>query len=203
MAMDGFYLLLDSAERPLAKGMMLSPPGSRQIHMKVLEDKADLVARHEIIQIVSMGKGVASLQTHLLRQRDDNVVLERISTLDPELRRSLRIPVKFDSFIYPLTGAWQGRQRVRSVDLSCGGVAFYGASGLAIGEQMEIVIPITTEPLIMRIQILRETDLQNDRTYYSSKFIDMCQDEEDKICEAVFSIQLENYHHHHGDESED
>jgi len=36
--------------------------------------------------------------------------------------------------------------------------------------------------------------LKHERTYYAAKFVDMCMKEEDMICEAVFSIELE----HHG-----
>lgn len=194
MAMDGFYLLLDSANTPLARGKMMSAPGSKMIQMRVLDDKIDKVLDHEVIQLISMGAGEVPLQTHLVRHRDDMVILERMGTLNPEIRRSLRIPVKFDTYLYPMhfLSRWKGRREARSIDLSCGGVAFYGSRGLEVGEKMEIIIPITSNPIIMRIQILRVQELKGDRTYYASKFIDMCRDEEEMICEAVFSIQLEN-----------
>lgn len=187
------YILLDSTSTPLAKGIMVSPPGAEKIQIRVLEDKVETVVRHEVIQLVGINKGTPSLRCRLIRQRGDQLVLDRMESLDPELRRMLRIPVSFESFLYPLSGTWKGRRPIRSIDLSCGGVAFYGNRGLEKGETAEVVIPITSAPLILRIQILRVQELKNERTYYAAKFIDMCTDEETKVCEAVFSIELENH----------
>ena len=186
------YLILNSESVPLARGQMISPPAAETVQIKVLDDQAEEVARHEIIQLISMVRGEPSLQCHLLRQRDDQIVLERMSVLDSKLRQSLRIPVTFDTFLYPLSGGWKGRRRAHGIDLSIGGVAFFSNHGLEIGERMEIVIPVTTRPLIVQIEILRRKELKNDRAYYAAKFINLCNDEEDMICEAVFSAQLQN-----------
>ena len=118
--------------------------------------------------------------------------LEKIASLDPDLRRNLRVPIKFNTFIYPITGRWQGRREIQSIDLSCGGVAFYGDEGLEIEERLELVIPVTEEPVILRCQILRKQELRNDKLLYATKFVDMCEDEEVTVREAVFSIQLES-----------
>ena len=187
------YILLDSTSTPLAKGIMMSPPGAEKIQIRVLDDMADIVASHEVIQLIGMGVGTTSLRCLLVQRRRDMLVLDRMEILNPELRRNLRIPVVFDSFLYPIKGQWKGRRSIRSIDLSCGGIAFYGDQGLEIGEQAEVVIPITTEPLIVQIQILRIQELKHGRTYYAAKFINMCLDEEHKICEAVFGIELENH----------
>ena len=100
-------------------------------------------------------------------------------------------PVKFKSFIYPLSGIWKGRGEVQSVDISCGGIAFYGQYGLENGETLEIVIPITARPMVLRCQILRQQMLRNNRAFYAAKFVDMCNDEETLLREAVFRVQLE------------
>lgn len=186
------YLILNSESVPLAKGQMVSPPAAETVQIKVLDGQAEEVARHEIIQLINIVRGEPSLQCHLLRQRGDQIVLERMSTLDPKLRQSLRIPVTFDTFLYPLSGGWKGRRRAHGIDLSIGGVAFFSNHGLEIGEQMEIVLPVTTRPLIVQIEILRRKELKKDRAYYAAKFIDLCSDEENMICEAVFSAQLQN-----------
>lgn len=190
MSEEKIYLLLDSGNAPLARGKLECPIDAPSLQIQVLDGKVDDVVRHEIIQLVGMGANELPRQCRLLRRRNDRIVLEVMAVLDQEIRRNLRVPVKFDSFIYPLTGAWKGRQRVRSIDLSCGGIAFYGATGLEDGEEMEVVIPITDQPLILRCQILRQQELKNGRTFYSAKFVDMCDDEEFMVRKAVFSIQL-------------
>ena len=81
---------------------------------------------------------------------------------------------------------------MQSIDLSCGGIAFYADCRLEMHEQMEIVVTPTEEPVILRCEILRKQELQNDRFMYATKFVDMCEDEEVVVREAVFSLQLQS-----------
>ena len=121
------------------------------------------------------------------------MLLEKIATLDPEVRRNLRVPVKFDTFLYALPdSSWTGRRSAQSIDLSCGGIAFYADCQLELHEQAEIVVTPTEEPVILRCEILRKQELQNDRFLYATKFVDMCEDEEVVVREAVFSLQLQS-----------
>lgn len=190
---DGrLYLLLDSVNHPLARGSMEGPADGNILQMLVLDDDVDKVAQHEVIVLMAMGGSEPPLQCRIVRQRGDRVALEKIASLDPDLRRNLRVPIKFDTFIYPVTGRWRGRRAVQSIDLSCGGVAFYGDDGLEVGEKLEMVIPVTVNPVILRCQILRKQELRNGKQLYAIKFVDMCEDEEVTVREAVFSIQLES-----------
>lgn len=189
---EQLYLLLDSVNTPLAKAKMEGPGSGDIIQMLVLGNDVDEVARHEVIVLMSITGSEPPLQCRIVRQRGDRVALEKIANLDPDLRRNLRVPIKFDTFIYPITGRWRGRKAIQSIDLSCGGVAFYGDEGLEVGERMEMVIPVTEEPVILRCQILRKQELRNDKLLYATKFVDMCDDEEVTVREAVFSIQLES-----------
>ena len=194
------YMILDSQNNPIAPGQMVSPPGDEMLQVLVLENKIDDVARHEIIHLIAMGSDDASLQCQVLRERGDKVILKRIAALDPEVRRNLRVPVKFDSFVYPITGSWRGRRSVQSLDLSCGGVAFRGDAGLEEGERVELVVPTVDAPLIMRCQILRVKELQDEKRLYATKFIDMCEDEEVTVRETVFSLHLQSRNQRIGSE---
>ena len=166
---ERLYLLLDSVNHPLARGRLEGPAAGDTLQLMVMDNDMDKVACHEVL-----------------------VLMEKIASLDPDLRRNLRVPIKFNTFIYPITGRWQGRREIQSIDLSCGGVAFYGDEGLEIEERLELVIPVTEEPVILRCQILRKQELRNDKLLYATKFVDMCEDEEVTVREAVFSIQLES-----------
>ena len=198
---ERLYLLLDSVNTPLARGRMEGPANGNILQMLVLDNDVEKVAKHEVIVLMSMSGSEPPLQCRIVRQRGDRVALEKIASLDPDLRRNLRVPSKFDTFIYPITGQWRGRRAVQSIDLSCGGVAFYGDDGLEIGEKLEMVIPVTEEPVLLRCQILRRQELRNDKVLYAIKFVDMCDNEEVTVREAVFSIQLENRPHTAGDDN--
>ena len=198
---ERLYLLLDSVNTPLARGRMEGPANGNILQMLVLDNDVEKVAKHEVIVLMSMSGSEPPLQCRIVRQRGDRVALEKIASLDPDLRRNLRVPIKFDTFIYPITGQWRGRRAVQSIDLSCGGVAFYGDDGLEIGEKLEMVIPVREEPVLLRCQILRRQELRNDKVLYAIKFVDMCDNEEVTVREAVFSIQLENRPHTAGDDN--
>ncbi len=198
---ERLYLLLDSVNNPLARGKLEGPQNGEIFQMLVLDNDVEKVARHEVIVLMSMSGSEPPLQCRIVRQRGDRVALEKIASLDPDLRRNLRVPIKFDTFIYPITGRWRGRRAVQSIDLSCGGVAFYGDGGLETGEKLEMVIPVTEEPVILRCEVLRRKELRNDKLLYAVKFVDMCEDEEVTVREAVFSIQLENRPHAAGDDN--
>lgn len=193
MTANRTYLILDSQNHALANGELASPSGASPIRLNVLNNKVDDVMRHEVIVLFSTSSEELPIQCRILRQRGDTILVEKIANLDPEIRRNLRVPVKFDTFLYPLPGsAWKGRRSAQSIDLSCGGIAFYTDCQLELHEQVELVITPTEEPVILRCEILRKQELQNDRFLYATKFVDMCEDEEVVVREAVFSLQLQS-----------
>lgn len=192
MTANRTYLILDTQNHALANGELVTAAGASPMRLNILNNKVDSVMEHEVVTLFSSSSEELPIQCRILRQRGDAVFLEKIATLDPEVRRNLRVPVKFDTFLYALPGsAWTGRRRAQSIDLSCGGIAFYADCPLELHEQMEIVVTPTEEPVILRCEILRKQELQNDRYLYATKFVDMCEDEEVLVREAVFSLQLQ------------
>ena len=193
MTANRTYLILDTQNHALANGELASPSGASPIRLNVLNNKVDDVMRHEVIVLFSASSEELPVQCRILRQRGDAILVEKIATLDPEVRRNLRVPVKFDTFLYPLPGSsFKGRQSAQSIDLSCGGIAFYASCPLELHEHLEVVVTPTEEPVILRCEILRRQELQNDRFMYATKFVDMCEDEEVVVREAVFSLQLQS-----------
>lgn len=193
MTANRTYLILDTQNHALANGELATPADAVPMRLNVLHNKVDNVMAHEVITLFSSSSEEPPIQCRILRQRGDAVLLEKIATLDPEVRRNLRVPVKFDTFLYPLpSSSWGGRRTAKSIDLSCGGIAFYADCQLELHEQMEIVVTPTEEPVILRCEILRKQELQNDRFMYATKFVDMCEDEEVVVREAVFSLQLQS-----------
>ena len=193
MTANRAYLILDTQNKALANGELASPPGTSPMRLNILGNKVDDVMAHEVITLFSASSEEVPIQCRILRQRGDTILVEKIATLDPEVRRNLRVPVKFDSFLYALpASSWKGRAPIQSVDLSCGGIAFYADCPLELHEQLEIVVTPTEQPVILHCEILRQQELQNGRFMYATKFVDMCEDEEVVVREAVFSLQLQS-----------
>ena len=189
MALDNTYLLLDSRNMLLAKGVLLNAISDPTWQIRVLDDRISAVMKREDVRLFGVGEGTPVLLGRILRNQDDVVILQRLQRLGSEVRANFRTTVDFKSFIYPLTGSWKGRREIEGNDMSCGGIAFYCSEELQDGEELEIVIPLTRQPLVIHCQILRRRPSDRSERLYAAKFVNICYDEEVMLREAVFSVQ--------------
>ena len=184
------YILLDRDSHVLAKGDLQGELTDRNLQMKIVEGTADSVVKAEILQVVSSQSKDPLLMGQVIMRRGNLVVLEPMRALGSQVRRHFRMPVRFSSFLYLEEG---GRYAVTSLDLSCGGMAFLTDGVLEIGSIYEVVIPITAEsPLIVRCELLRTNSHESGLLFYACRFVDIIDDEEALIQEAVFNVQLES-----------
>ncbi len=186
---EEYFLLSDSENVPLAHGRLMGRPENGRINLNLSESGLDL-KEHDVVRLLGQGRGKPVVECRILEQTGSRLRLERLSLLDPELREELRVPMNAESLIYRLSGDWKGRRSIRLVDLSFGGVAFYGAEGLESGEELELVLPVGRAPLLLHCRILRQTTLSRGRKLYAAKFVDLCVDEENLISEALFGIEV-------------
>ena len=119
--------------------------------------------------------------------------MTEFSAMSDNQRRNFRVPVQMDSFVYPADGSWQGRRRIQTVDLSCSGISFCAGQGLEIGDIVEVVLPMTADPLIVPAELLRKETLTENRICYAAKFIELQPEAEQMICQAVFGIQRQEW----------
>ena len=185
------YLILDAEKRPLTYGELLDPPEAERFQIRVPADRLETVMEHPTVQLIGISEGAGVLVGRVEDSRgDDIVVITKLEALDENLRQNLRMPVRFSTFLYPVTGAWKGRRQAESVDLSCGGIGFTCRERLEEDELLEIVIPITTQPLVVTCRILRIRQEEDGGFFYAAEFIELCNGEESMLREAVFSVQL-------------
>ena len=189
-AEEELFLILDSENQPLAHGKLLGRPAGGALKLTLIDSRCPELSGHEILRLVGMGRGRPVVLCRFVRQLQRQLTLERLVLLAPELREELRVPVHFESFLYPLNKEWRGRRPISGVDLSFRGVAFYGEDGLGRGEKLEMVLPVGKAPLLLRCEILRVKPMSRGRALYAAKFVDLCADEETLISEAVFGIEV-------------
>lgn len=190
---EHIYLILDSKGTPLANAELESPANSEVLQIRILGGKEEKVAAHREIQLIGMDDNTPNRVGVIVRQRDDKMVIQPTAALGPAARENLRILTDFDSVMYPVTGRWKGQKTFKAKDLSCGGIAFWPSVKLEDREIVEMVLPVTDSPLVVRTQVIRELeDEQSERPLYASKFVDLIQDEESLIRKAVFSIQIDS-----------
>ena len=190
---QSLYLMLDSKGSPIARGRVQGNTSGQYWQIQVEDGKIDKVLEHKKLKLLSVMDAGPSYEGVIVRSRNDMIQLE-VTKLDQDagdMRKNLRVVARFRSLIYPLSGSWKGRREVESNDLSCGGVAFYTNHSLQAGERLEIVIPVTSEPLVLKCQVLRLRPTERPSSVlYAAKFVDMCEDEETVLREAVFNLQL-------------
>lgn len=182
-------LLMDRNSRFLARGELSGPIDAPNLQIKIIEGLADDVVTAEIIQVIPKDQKMLIQLGRVIYRRGNAVVLEPMRELGSRVRQNLRMPVDFESFAYPLTG---GRAQIKSVDLSCGGIAFHASHAFEPREIFEIVIPITEEgPLLLTCELLRSAPNGESSTFYAARFIDLLPEEEAMVREAVFNVQLD------------
>lgn len=185
------YLLLTDDYVLISKGILVNsfPDGTMQL--RITEGNMEIASEYKSICLIGDSREDDSNMCLVLRQNDDVIMVKKIKSLNPELRRSFRVSVEFDTFIYPVSGKWKGRYSAKSIDISCGGIAFYSKGDFQIGEIGEIVISNLSKPVIVKMQIIRKEAFKDGLIYYASKFINLSPDEDKEVCKSVFSVQVQ------------
>lgn len=184
------YLILDSRGSPVAHGISNQSPSDKLWRLEIDRGDVERVMSHTNINLVGTSDVVPALEGRIVRRTDNMVYVEPVRQLDGDIRRQLRMPVTFESYLYPISGKWKGRAPVVSYDLSCGGLAFYCARPLEEGELAQVVIPVTSKPLLLILKILYRREDPQHGYFYTSKYTGLLREEESMVQEAVFSLQL-------------
>ena len=161
--MDKLYLILDRDGSPVEQGVLESPPGTEMLQFRLVKDEdeaPDLTGLGEI-QLVGLDDRAPSVRGEIVRQRGNRLAVRP-----------------------------KGQVSIQGHDLSCGGLAFHCAQPLKDREIVEAVLPVTDEPLVVRMRILRMLPTEDSVPLYAARFVDLCMDEEVFIRKAVFSIQV-------------
>ena len=190
--MEQLYLILDRDGSPIEQGVLESPPGVDILQFRLSRDEEDVpdLTGHKIVQLIGLDDKSPSLRGEIVRQRGNRLAVKPMGQLGPEARENLRILTDFESVMYPVTGYWKGQRAIRGHDLSCGGLAFHTEQALKDREIVEAVLPVTDEPLVVRMRVLRRLPTEDPVPLYAARFVDLCMDEEVFIRKAVFSIQV-------------
>ncbi|MBD5134282.1 MAG: PilZ domain-containing protein [Clostridiales bacterium] len=190
---QSLYLMLDSKNNPIARGKIQGKTDGPYWQIQVEDGKIDEILEHKRLKLLSIMDVGPSYEGTIVRSRNDMIQLE-VTKLTPgtgDMRKNLRVVVRFKSFIYPVSGYWRGRREIESNDLSCGGIAFFTDHSLQIGERLEVVIPVTSQPLVVTCEILRQRPTERTASVmYAGKFLNLCNDEETLLRESVFNLQL-------------
>ena len=190
--MERLYLVLDGQGRALCQGVLESSPHADLLQVRLLGDDAEDMALTGEVQLIGLDDSLPARRGEVTRQRGCQIVVRPTAELGAEARENLRVRTNFKSVIYPVTGQWKGQRAIRCHDLSCGGIAFHTMQQLSPGEVAELVLPVTDEPLLLHLRVLRTLPTQEPVPLYAARFVDLILDI--MIRKAVFAIQVKNFH---------
>ena len=188
--MDRTYLLMNDQDKAVAKATLASSLDGEVVQFRLQVERGARVEVGQTLRFIGNDESTPDFVGVVERRREDQIVVRSTAPLDKGARKNLRVDVQFRSLLYPISGSWKGRRVIRGEDLSCGGVAFYCSEPLQVGEIAQIVLPMTENPLLLQVQILRIHTGNSPLPLYAARFVDMIHDEEALVRRAVFDIQM-------------
>ena len=189
---ERIYLLSNQEDKAIAKASLLSPLDIQTVQFDVLSEPMDGLQTGQHFHFIGNNEGDPDFEGEIQSRTGDRIVVRSTAPLDKSARKNLRVDVNFSSLLYPISGSWVGQRMIRGIDLSCGGVAFYCTEKLEVGEVAEMVLPMTANPLLLKVQVMRIREKTGALMLYAGRFVDMIHDEETLVRRAVFDIQLQS-----------
>ncbi len=184
------FVFLDDNHQTLASAVLLGQQGQSKTFRLIYTPACDLKSFASINVLSVNSTAFMAWRGRIERIRDDKVDFIAEEQIDSHLRRHLRIPMAFRTYLYPLK-SHATRLPIISKDISCGGIALYCVTPLTPGTKFEIALPCTEPPIIVKLEVLRTLSAQ--KNLYSCQFYDLLPQEEAMIQESIFDYDL---HHH-------
>ncbi len=122
-------------------------------------------------------------------RRGGRLYLENVTRMEPDTGHHLRVRMEFHSKLLYMRGGKVFPSPIVSFDMSAGGIAFFSPAELEVDEECEVVIPITSVMLVVRMCILHGEVATGQKWKYSACFLDLSNEEEAMIRQAIFSEQ--------------
>lgn len=189
--MDEKYLILDEKQRPVARALLRGrADASSNKEFELLEDSEPDLTTYELLDFISMTTESNAWRGKVTDQRGKRLTFRMYEPLSDDMRRNLRINLRFESYMYPLVHNRFGQYPIISQDISSGGIAFFCANELTPGEEYQLLIPIIQPPLLLPIRVLRHRPSASPIKLYSCAFADLLPEEEALLREAVFNYHL-------------
>ncbi len=184
MLFDPAYTLVAQAELESKRGdfiAVLRPEGGKDKIKEAMKMRIVFFSWTEDPDVIYRGE--------VTSRRGGRLYLENVTRMAPDTGHHLRVRMDFHSKLLCVRDGKMFRSPIVSFDLSAGGIAFFSPVELEIGEECEVVIPVTTEMLVVKMKILRSEIAGTRRWKYAARFSDLSNEEETMIRQAIFSEQ--------------
>mgnify|MGYP001623098042 CR=1 FL=1 len=187
------YLILSENDMVLCEAV-LEKSSADTVVMKV-KDSVKSLKDLEIVKFHKMQSYAETYQGHILDISGLTVTINKVVNVSAQMRSELKVKIRFETQKKKITmlGEVENQTSVPVVsrDISCGGICFLTKTDLDTESTYEIVIPITSEPILADLKIVRKEFIPEENMFiYGSKFIDFNVNGERMLREAVFKLQM-------------
>ena len=187
------YLILSENDMVLCEAILVDS-GADKVVMQVNENIKSLGGL-EVVKFHKMQSYAETYQGHIAQVTANTVTINNVVNISAQMRSELKVKIRFETHLTKVSVLGevenQGSIPIVSRDISCGGICFMAKADLDVEDTYEIVIPITAEPILADLKIVRKEFLPEEKLFvYGSKFIDFNIHGERILREAVFKLQM-------------
>ncbi len=187
------YLILSENDMVLCEAV-LEKSGADKMVMKV-KDSAKSLKDLAMVKFHKMQSYAETYQGHILSISGNTVTINKVVNISAQMRSELKVKIRFETHLTKITmlGEVENQMSIPVVsrDISCGGICFLAKTDLDTQSTYEIVIPITSEPILADLKVVRKEFVPEENIFiYGAKFIDFNINGERMLREAVFKLQM-------------
>ncbi|MFI3253358.1 MAG: hypothetical protein R3Y63_03320 [Eubacteriales bacterium] len=184
------YLIMDEDHSSLTQGVLRSGGSSPILEFEIPENDVPRLDGHVNLQFLSFDEGYPSFEGKVTRRRGNRMAVEKGSSLGEAPLENLRVPFDHDTYVYPVSGTWQGRVTVKTDTLSCGALSFFSPRPFTGQELVEVAVHIREGALLVRGKIINQKEEASGQYYCVTKFMSGVDDIERMIRREVLYLQL-------------
>lgn len=184
------YLILDVDQSSLTRGVLRNPPTAPVLEFEIPEADVNRLNGHVDVQFVGFDEHSPSFLGKITRRRGNRIAVQKGADLSDNPLDSLRVPYGIETFAYPVSGAWSGRSRIKTRDLSCGAVSFDCTRDLALQEVVELAVVVRDGAHLIHAKIISQTHNPDGTCQYVAKFISGVDEVERVVRKEVLYLQL-------------
>ncbi|NLK37281.1 MAG: PilZ domain-containing protein [Epulopiscium sp.] len=149
------------------------------------------ISRMEKIRFHKVEDYPEMFEAEVYQVKGEKLFVENLKNITAQLRSDLKVRVSYKSSVRVIDSASPLNINIQSRDISCGGICFQAEQDLMTTELYETVVPITQDPIILKLRIIRKVfDKEKNVYVYGARFVELKHNEERMLRQAIFRLQM-------------
>lgn len=184
------YLIMDEDHSSLTRAILRTSPTAPVLEFEIPEQDVHLLEGLVNLQFVGFDEHSPSFEGRVARRRGNRMAVEKGKDLGDAPLENLRVPYDHETFVYPVSGQWEGRLTVQTTALSCGGLAFLSPRGFMANEVVQVALHIREGALLVHGKVVGQELDGMGKMNSVIKFMSGVGDVEQMVRREVLYLQL-------------